>query len=130
MMRKVGAGFLLVLLPVLGACANSQDEAKSTSSNNAEGVDVEAQQDVWVMSTPGGDVSEGILAQGQTATAVCFLRDIRTSAGFTGNAVKIKTADISGYAFVTDFPTDSADRKMMLSPDEDALGDRLPSCTH
>lgn len=83
-----------------------------------------------VSSVAGGDVVEETLAKGQTATALCFLREIKTSAGFTGSAIKIETTDISGYAFVTDFPKEPADRKMMFSLDEGALGDRLPSCTH
>lgn len=77
-----------------------------------------------------GDVVGGTLKKGQSAYALCFIREALTSAGFTGSVIKIRSGDVSGYAAVTDFPKDPADRKTMFSLDEDTLRARLPFCAH
>ena len=98
-------------------------------ASGTEGVRVEAQQDVIVSETPLGDVVNGTLEKGQSATAVCFVRQATTNAGFSGSAIKVDVGDVSGYAAVTNFPKDPADRQMVFDKDADSLQDRLPSCS-
>jgi hypothetical protein len=59
---------------------------------------------------------------------LCYVRRATTNAGFEGGAVKIEAVGLSGYATVTDFPSDSADRQMAFDLDDQTLRERLPSC--
>lgn len=95
---------------------------------DAGGVNVEAQRDVLVTATPLGDEVTGTLEQGQAATAVCFVKEATTNAGVNGSAVKIEGSNVSGYAAVTSFPEDPADRRTMFDIAENVLQDRLPTC--
>jgi hypothetical protein len=129
MIRTVGAGVGLILVSSLVGCATSPDETTaSASSSISGGVSVQAQEDVMVSGVPGGDVVEGTLAKGSSTTALCFLRDIVSSAALVGSAIKVESANFSGYAFVTDLPRNSTDRKMLFNLNIDALDDRLPPC--
>ncbi len=47
----------------------------------------------------------------------------------SGSAIKVDVGDVSGYAAVTDFPKDPADRQTVFDMDAGSLQDRLPSCS-
>lgn len=98
-------------------------------ANEPEGVRVDARQDVNVSDNPLGDVVNGTLKEGQSATALCLVRHARTNAGSSGSAIKIRTGSLSGYVAVTDFPEEPADRQKVFDVNEDSLRDRLPSCS-
>lgn len=122
MMRQLStAGFLIALIAV-ASCSTA------TSSDPA-GVRVEARQDVMLSSHPLGDVAVGDLEQGDEVTALCFVRRAQTNAGFFGSAIKVTTGDLTGYAAVTDFPEDPADRQAIFDLDAETLRDRLPACS-
>ena len=115
------AGFLIALIAV-ASCS-------SATSNDTEGVRVEARQDVMLSDNPLGDVAVGGLEQGDEVTALCFVRRAQTNAGFFGSAIKVTTGDLTAYAAVTDFPEDPADRQAIFALDAETLRDRLPACS-
>jgi hypothetical protein len=115
------AGFLIALI-TLPSCS-------SDTSSDPEGVRVEARRDVMLSDNPLGDVVVGDLEQGDEVTALCFVRRAQTNAGFLGSAIKVRTGDLTGYAAVTDFPEDPADRQAIFDLDEEMLRDRLPACS-
>lgn len=125
MKQMVGA--CLTLTAALGACASDQDPGLRPASE-PNGIQVEAQQDVMVSAEPLGDVVNGRLNGGQSATALCFVRQAQTNAGFRGSAIKVDAGSLVGYAAVTDFPDEPTERQMLFDIDEDALRTRLPSC--
>lgn len=107
---------------VLGACA------AEPSAGSAEGIRVEARQTVLVTDEPLGDVVQGELEAGDAATALCFVAQARTNTGAAGAAMKIKYGRLAGYAAVTDFPDDPADRVMLFDVNDTDLRARLPIC--
>jgi hypothetical protein len=124
----VGTGGCLggVLL-ALTACAGNTLQPGAPASE-PEGVWVEARQNVHVSDRPLGDVVIGDLKEGERATALCFVAQAQTNAGFEGSAIKVEAGSLSGYAAVTDFPEDPMDRQMVFNLDAETLRDRLPSC--
>jgi hypothetical protein len=84
---------------------------------------------VILSDNPLGDVVVGHLAQGDEVTAVCFVRRAQSNAGLFGSAIKVATGDLEGYAAVTDFPEDLADRESTFDLDPETLSDRLPACS-
>lgn len=115
------AGFLIAQIAV-ASCS-------SATSSDTEGVRVEARQDVMLSDNSLGDVLVGDLEHGDEVTALCFVRRAQTNAGFFGSAIKVTTGDLTGYAAVTDFPEDSADRQAIFDLDAETLRDRLPACS-
>ena len=119
--RLSKTGFLIALI-TLPSCSSE------TSSDPAGVVGVEARQEVMLSVDPLGDVVVGELAQGDEVTALCFVRRAQSNAGVFGSAIKIRTGDLTGYAAVTDFPEDPADRQAIFDLDAERLRDRLPAC--
>ena len=131
--QALGTVLLLLAPIVLTSCSDAtsgepDDARPGTTTTGLGGVGVEARRDVMVTDTPLGDVVIGTLEHGDEGTASCFVRRAQTNAGFFGSAVEISVGDVSGYAAVTDFPADPADRTANFDLDEDALRDRLPTC--
>jgi hypothetical protein len=121
-MKRLTAGFLIVSMCALPSCS-------SGTANGPEGVRVDVRWDVKVSDNPLGDVVIGDLMQGNQVTALCFVRRAQTNAGYIGSAIRINEGDLSGYAAVTDFPEDPADRQMMFNLDATTLRARLPACS-
>jgi hypothetical protein len=121
MRRRFCAASLLLLLTALSACA-------SGAFAEPEGLRVEAQQDVLLSEEPLQDVVLGHLTRGDEVSALCFVQRAQTQLGSFGSAIKVNTGDVTGYAAVTDFPHDPADRKQMFDLDAETLRDRLPGC--
>ena len=119
--QLITAGFLIALSTV-ASCS-------SATSSDPEGVHVEARQDVMLSDDPLGDVVVGELEKGDEVTALCFVRRAQTNAGFFGSAIKVTTGDVTGYAAVTDFPKDPADRQAIFDLEAETLRDRLPACS-
>ncbi len=114
---------------LLAACA-ADGPLTSTPDHNASGMQIRAQQDVLVSNEPFGDVLLGDgLQTGDTVTAVCFVKTARTMTGQIGSAVKVENGGVVGFAAVTDFPEDPADRQLLFDVDEDTLASQLPTCT-
>lgn len=107
---------------VLGACGGE------SPAGSAQGIRVEARQTVLVTDEPLGDVVDDELEAGDAATALCYVADARTNTGAAGAAVKINSGGLSGYAAVTDFPDDPADRVMVFDVNDSDLRAGLPSC--
>jgi hypothetical protein len=120
MRQLVVTGLGLVALIAQPSCSHHPEPA---------GVSVEARRDVTVSVDPLGDVVAGDLEGGDRATALCFVPRAQTNAGFVGSAIKIRAGDLMGYAAVTDFPDDRADRQMMFNLDTETLRTRLPVCS-
>jgi len=100
----------------------------SGTSTDPDVIRVEAQQDVLLSEEPLQDLVLGHLRQGDQVTALCFVRRAQTNMGFFGSAIKVNTGDVTGYAAVTDFPHDPADRKQIFDLDSEDLRNRLPAC--
>ena len=112
----------LALIGVLAACG------AGSAADSAEGIRVEAQQAVLVTGEPLGDEAEGQMEAGDTGTALCFVAEARTNTGAVGAAIKIKSGGLSGFAAVTDFLADPADRVMVFDVDDSELRAGLPPC--
>lgn len=123
----VATGCLAGML-VMTSCAGDSENSEFGPEKDSDDVSVEAQRDVMLSNSPLGDVITGDLAQGDEATALCFVPRARSSGGFVGSAVKIDAGGDTGYAPVTDFPSDSAERQMIFNLDQDALRTGLPEC--
>ena len=133
MRRKLSRAVLLIALIPLASCTESTSSKpegvhSDWTPSEPEGVRVEAREEVMLSDTPLGDVLIGRLSQGDTATAVCFVGRAQTNAGFSGSAIKITTGDLTGYAAVSDFPRDPADRQAIFDLDAETLRNRLPAC--
>lgn len=122
MRRQLRTASFLIAVIAVASCS-------SATSNDTEGVHVEARQDVMLSDSPLGDVAVGDLERGDEVTALCFVRRAQTNAGFLGSAIKVTTGDLTAYAAVTDFAPDPADRQSIFDLDAEALGDRLPACS-
>ncbi len=119
MLSLAGCAAIIV---ALGACGT---ESSGVSDG---GIRVEARQAVLVTGQPLGDVVVGVLKAGDAATAVCFVVKAQTNTGAVGSAVKIKSDRLSGYAAVSAFPPDAADRSMIFDVNERDLRERISSC--
>lgn len=119
--RQLGAVGFLIALITLPSC--------SSESSDPEGMRVKARQDVMLSDNPLGDVAVGDLEPGEEVTALCFVRRAQTNTGRFGSAIKVRTGDVTGYAAVTDFPEDPAERQAIFDLDAEALRDRLPACS-
>ena len=118
MRRLISLAGCVALIGALGACG----------ADSAEGIRVEARQAVLVSGEALGDVVLGEMQAGDAATALCFVAEARTNAGAVGAAIRIKWGRLSGYAAVTNFPDDPADRVMVFDVDEGDLRAGLPPC--
>lgn len=122
MMRQLStAGFLIALMAV-ASCS-------SATPTGSAGVRVEARHDVMLSNNPLGDVAVGDLERGDEVTALCFIRRAQTNAGFFGSAIKVTIGDLTGYAAVTDFREDPADRQAIFDLAAETLRERLPACS-
>jgi hypothetical protein len=119
MWRTSTCGLLAAL--VLSGC-------NSDPSDEPDGIRVVAQEDVMISQTPLGDVGSGDLESGDEATATCFVKRARAQVGAIGSAIEVRVGDVTGYAAVTDFPKDPADRRQMFNLDAETLAERLPAC--
>ena len=132
MRRTVVTGLCLVVLAALGGCGDdvtgSPEDGGLLAGGDADGVDVRARQDVLVSKAPLGDVVLGTLEEGASATALCFVRHATTGTGLDGAAIRVQAGELVGYAAVSDFPPDPADRQMLFDVGEESLRDRLPAC--
>ena len=122
MRREVSSVGCLMAVTALVSCSSA-----APSGNG--GVRVQARQDVILSDHPLGDVVVGDLERGAEVTAVCFVRNAQSNAGRFGSAIKVTTGDLEGYAAVTDFPEDLADRESTFDLDPETLSDRLPACS-
>jgi hypothetical protein len=120
MRRQLSTAGLLVALITLPSCS-------SDASSDSE-VRVQVRRDVSSSDNPLGDVVVGEMEQGDKVTALCFVRRAQTNAGSVGSAIKVRTNDRTGYAAVSDFPEEPADRQAVFDLDEEALRDLLPPC--
>jgi len=116
------------LLSLAGGVALAAVLVACGGADSAGGIPVEARQSVLVASEPLGDIVEGEMEAGDAATALCFVPEASTNTGATGAAIKIKARGLSGYAAVTDFPDDPANRLMLFDVNESELRTGLPSC--
>lgn len=132
MRTTVLTGLCLVVLTALGGCGGDvtghPEDGGLLAGGDADGVDVQARQDVLVSQEPLGDLVIGTLEKGASATALCFVRHATTGTGLDGSAIRVQAGDLVGYAAVSDFPPDPADRQMLFDAGEDSLRDRLPAC--
>jgi hypothetical protein len=122
MRQQLSTARFLIALIAVASCS-------SATASDPGGVRVEARQDVMLSDNPLGDVVVGDLERGDELTALCFVRRAQTNAGFFGSAIKVNSGDLTGYAAVTDFPEDPADRQAIFDLDAEALRDRLPACS-
>ncbi len=110
------------LVVAVGACG------AASSAGSAETMRVEARQAVLVSNEPLSDVVQGRLEAGDAATALCFVPEAQTNTGATGSAIKIEAGRLSGYAPVTTFEAEVADRAPVFDVSEGDLRENLPSC--
>lgn len=122
MRRQLRTAGCLMAVTALVSCS-------SAAPSGTGGVRAQARQDVILSDHPLGDVVVGDLEQGDEVTAVCFVRSAQSNAGRIGSAIKVTTGDLEGYAAITDFPEDLADRESTFDLDPETLGDRLPACS-
>ena len=122
MRRQIRTAGCLMAVTALVSCS-------SAAPSGAGGVRVQARHDVILSDHPLGDVVVGDLEQGDEVTAVCFVRSAQSNAGHFGSAIKVTAGDLEGYAAVTDFPEDLADRESTFDLDPETLRDRLPACS-
>lgn len=116
------------LLSLAGGVASAVVLVACSGEDSDDGIGVEAQQPVLVANEPLGDIVEGQMEAGDTATALCFVAEASTNTGATGAAIKIKARGLSGYAAVTTFPDDPGDRVMVFDINASELRAGLPSC--
>lgn len=128
MKRRIRACAGVMTALALVGCGPSQDLG-SVSGSRADGIGIEARQDVPVSDKPLGDVVLGTLRAGDTVWAVCYVDGAQTNAGVSGSAVKIESAGLSGYAAVTSMSADPADRERLFDTDQDALRGGLACCS-
>lgn len=120
-MRVTSAvGSLMAVLALSGCGAGPADDP--------DGLRVVARSDVDISQDPLQDVVRGSLEAGDDATALCFVERARSQVGLIGSAIKVRVGDVTGYAAVTDFPADPADRQQMFDLDATTLRERLPAC--
>lgn len=121
MSTSVAAVGSLVTLIALSSCSVGPERASG-------GVVITAQRDLKVSDTPLGDVIVEELEQGERVTALCLVLLAQSSAGSVGSAIKVKVGSRTGYAAITDFPVDPADRQRVFDLDQQALQEALPTC--
>lgn len=117
---SLASGFVSVV--ALCACGGEP------ASGSNEGIRVEARQTVLVTDEPLGDVVDGEMKAGDTALASCYVAEAKTNTGAVGAAVKVESGGLAGYAAVTNFPDDPADRVMVFDLDDSDLRAALPAC--
>lgn len=120
-MGRTGALRIALAVLILSGCAHDADDEPN-------GIRVVAQEDVVISQEPLQDVVRGHLRSGDDAIATCFVRRARSQVGAIGSAIQISVGDVTGYAAVTDFPEDPADRRQMFDLDAETLRQRLPAC--
>ena len=122
MSRNFCAACFVIALILIASCT-------SETSNDREGIRVEARQDVMLSDAPLGDVIVGNVEQSDEVTASCYVPHARSDAGVAGSAIRVTTGDLEAYAAVTDFPEDPHDRHPTFDLNDETLRDRLPGCS-
>ena len=120
-MRRTSPVVSLVAVLALSGCG-------AGASDDPDGLRVVARTDVMISQQPLQDVGAGDLEAGDDATALCFVERSRSQVGLIGSAIKIRAGDVTGFAAVTDFPADPADRQQVFDLDAETLQERLPAC--
>lgn len=128
MSRTAMTGTGVVAALVFTGCGTARD-AGADPAGEADGIDVEARHDVLVTEEALGDVATGTLEAGDAARALCYVAEAQSQTGTIGDAIRIESGELAGYAAVTDFPDDPADRNMVFDVDQENLRDRLPTCS-
>jgi len=121
MSTSIAAVGSLVTLIALSSCSVGPEGASG-------GVVITAQRDLKVSDTPLGDVIVEELEQGERVTALCLILLAQSSAGSVGSAIKVRWGSRTGYAAITDFPVDPADRQLVFNLDLESLQGALPIC--